>query len=264
MKSELSYPSEHWANEPDPASALAKAETTGVPIINKVETEIFLSLLPGDLSGLRVLDYGCGCGGVSVLCAQRGAMVTGIDASQCAVQAARLLASREGVEQRCRFHVGTQLLDSEKRSEFNIIMAKDVIEHLHDDAEWLEAVADSLKPNGRLVLSTQNKWSLTYLLEGSYHRLWLGKRDWMGWDPTHVRFYTPKSITHLLKASGFTVERWASMYIVPYDILHWATLLRLNSTLSSLRYVDYLLGGVFPFSRLGWVIMVRARKNKNK
>lgn len=256
MASQLTYPPEHWSNDPDPASALSKYLELSNSHYNRVEESCFLSLLPKDMHGLTVLDFGCGCGRLSVLCAKRGAQVTGIDRAEHAINAARLYAHQEGVSDRCTFAVRPGIPDEE----YDVIVAKDVIEHIEDDAAWIRAAAKALAPNGRLVLSTQNSWSLNYLIEGSYHRLWHGNRLWMGWDPTHVRFYNPISLRRIAKMGGMKVERWASMYIVPYDVLTWLLLLRKAVTFPALRYVDHLLGRVFPFNRLGWTIMASCRK----
>ncbi|MBM2575506.1 magnesium protoporphyrin IX methyltransferase [Jannaschia sp. Os4] len=43
--------------------------------------DLILSRLPDDLSGARVLDAGCGVGGMSALLAARGAEVVGVDVS---------------------------------------------------------------------------------------------------------------------------------------------------------------------------------------
>ena len=54
---------------------------------------------PGeDLSGLRVLDVGCGAGLASEALARRGAAVTGIDAAGAALEAARAHAALSGLE----------------------------------------------------------------------------------------------------------------------------------------------------------------------
>ncbi len=252
----LEYPPEHWSNDTDAASALAKACANESSLFERVEKDFILSLLPKSMNELAVLDYGCGCGLFSVLCAERGARVTGIDASAHAIRAANLYASQKGVTDLCNFMVGSEV----QGQHFDVVIVKDVIEHIQDDSKYVHALADALNPNGQLVLSTHNKWSLSYAIEGSYHRLWHRNLDWIGWDPTHVRFYTPITIKRILEASGMKVDRWVSMYIVPYDILTWLSLLRKNVTLPSLRYIDYLLGKVFPFNRLGWEVIVSCRK----
>jgi len=82
----------------------------------------------------------------------------------------------------------------------------------------------------------------------------------MGWDPTHVRFYSPRSFKKIIQKSGLIVGKWASTYIVPYDILSWMLLKKIEIPLPMLRFVDYGLGKVFPFNKLGWAIIVVCRK----
>ena len=51
--------------------------------------EVILSWLPGDLNGTRVLDAGCGTGGLTVEVAKRGANVIGVDISPSLIKIAR-------------------------------------------------------------------------------------------------------------------------------------------------------------------------------
>jgi SAM-dependent methyltransferase len=51
----------------------------------------------------RVLDLACGTGTASVWLAERGLTVWGLDVSAVAIEAARDLAARHGVADRCRF-----------------------------------------------------------------------------------------------------------------------------------------------------------------
>ena len=252
----MEYPTEHWANNSDPAAALATYLAIKRRIFNRVKDDLILSLLPQDMKGLAVLDYGCGCGLFSVACAKRGARVTGIDASEHAIKAAQLYAIQEGASACCNFIVGTKL----PQLGFDVVLAKDVIEHIQDDASMVRAVADVLKPKGQCVFATQTAWSLNYVIEGSYQRLYQRNRSWMGWDPTHVRFYSPASLKRIMRSNGLIVERWTSMYIIPYNIVSWFFLMKVNVTLNSLCYIDHSLGKVFPFNRLGWSIIASCRK----
>jgi 2-polyprenyl-6-hydroxyphenyl methylase/3-demethylubiquinone-9 3-methyltransferase len=252
-----SYPSAHWTNDPNPRSAQTKTHELGKSLFNRVEWDFFLSLIPRNLTGQRILDYGCGIGAITYVCAERGGTVLAIDQSECAIRGARLTNSSPVVRERCRFVVGRQMFGTN----YDLVIAKDVIEHLPDDDAWVQSAARVLRPGGRLICSTQNQWSLNFVLEGAYHRLWRGERDWMGWDPTHVRFYTPARLRQLFRRYGLDVERWASVWIVPYNIVHWLSLLRLDVSLSSLSCVDYLLGKTFPFNRLGYSLMTVVRKS---
>jgi 2-polyprenyl-6-hydroxyphenyl methylase / 3-demethylubiquinone-9 3-methyltransferase len=135
---------------------------------------------------------------------------------------------------------------------------KDVIEHVPDDLTLLHKAASALVPGGVLVLSTQNLLSLNYFLEGTFQKLVRGNKEWYGWDETHLRFYTSMSLNKKLKEAGFSNTSWRSVYLIPYKfpaVGNSGKLLRFDA----LSYIDGMLGGLFPFNRLGWNIIVRAR-----
>lgn len=61
---------------------------------------VMLSQLPADLTGMRVLDAGCGTGAMSVELALRGAKVVGVDISPSLIEIA---------QKRCPAHVAGQI-----------------------------------------------------------------------------------------------------------------------------------------------------------
>ena len=257
------YPIYHWANDDNPVSALEKTAQLRTTPCNILEWEMFTSLVPASLSGQNLLDYGCGVGELSLLCARRGATVLGVDRSEAVIQTARHQAKVNLMNlmdmDRCRFEVHTEM---PVVGRYDLIVAKDVIEHIRDDDMWLASVAAILKPQGLLILSTQNNRCLNYLIEATYHRWWQGDKSWMGWDPTHVRFYNASSLSRLLTRHGFTVEKWASIWIIPYNIMSWLTLLKCDVTLPSLGHFDRWFGKMPPFNRLGWCLMAVCTRNK--
>jgi 2-polyprenyl-6-hydroxyphenyl methylase/3-demethylubiquinone-9 3-methyltransferase len=139
---------------------------------------------------------------------------------------------------------------------------KDVMEHVPNDRALLEDVAEAVAPGGLLVISTQNSFSLNYLVQGTYHRIIQGDENWYGWDPTHVRFYTPMSLKRKLKEAGFKSVAWRSAYIIPYKLpgLPWTG--KEFFRIDSLSWIDRTLGRVSPYNRLGWNIMVKARASR--
>ena len=215
----MTYTPDHWASEHASQSALATAGELGRRPYNAVKWHFFERLIPSDLSGQRVLDFGCGLGGMSVLCASRGAVVTGIDQSATAIQTARYKAHKDGVGARCRFMVAEHIVGGP----YDVIISKDILEHIPDDDAWAESVAAALKPDGQLIGSTQNCWSLNFLLEVGYNRLWRGDTKWMGWDRTHLRFYSPRTLKRLMQRHGLIVQHWASHWIIPSNIIMWVT-----------------------------------------
>jgi 2-polyprenyl-6-hydroxyphenyl methylase/3-demethylubiquinone-9 3-methyltransferase len=143
---------------------------------------------------------------------------------------------------------------------FEIVVAKDIVEHIQEDERLLKDLADCQDQGGTLLLSTQNSRSLQHLLEGAYERYWLKHENWLGWDVTHVRFYNPGSLSRKLESAGYRVNRWAGVYIIPYDILSWISLWRLPIEVHALRWLDLTVGKIFPFNRLGWNVILRATK----
>jgi 2-polyprenyl-6-hydroxyphenyl methylase/3-demethylubiquinone-9 3-methyltransferase len=249
------YPADHWARRAATSEHLddylRRADT-----YNLTKVRMFERLLGPDLTGRRVLDYGGGAGFMAVRCAELGARVTLVDAEPTALDTAMLLASRRGVERRivtvCSEEFPRALLDEQ----FDIVLLKDVVEHIPDDEALLRGLARCQDRGGRLLLSTQSSWSLNFLLEGTYRRWWRGEREWFGWDPTHVRFYSPRSLGRLLRGAGNETTRWSALYIVPYNIVSWLLLGMRQVELDTLHHVDLWLGHRFPFNRLGWNVVV--------
>ena len=86
------------------------------------------SLTP--LSGLTLLDVGCGGGLISEPLARLGATVTGIDASERNIGTARAHAARSGVDVDYRCTTAEDLLaDGES---FDIVLSLEVVEHVAD------------------------------------------------------------------------------------------------------------------------------------
>lgn len=99
--------------------------------------ETMLDMLPGDLSGWRVLDAGCGAGMFSVELARRGADVTAIDLSPEMVDFAAQTLPADLGPGRIRFLSGDMLSDGLGR--FDAVVAMDSLIHypLADAAEAL-------------------------------------------------------------------------------------------------------------------------------
>jgi 2-polyprenyl-6-hydroxyphenyl methylase / 3-demethylubiquinone-9 3-methyltransferase len=252
------YPDDHWLRSEDPELALKAYLEQQNKAYSRVKNAFIRELL-GDLEGKRVLDFGCGAGFFTVFAAQAGALqVVGVDAEETALATARHFARTEGVEHLCSFVHSEHFPKSLGRMAFDVIIMKDVIEHVPDDLSLLRAAAGAIVPAGKLVLSTQNALSLNYLIQGTYRRKWLGEEDWFGWDPTHLRFYTPMSLDFKLKEAGFRPVGWRSVYIIPYKLPAPPGSDKKFLRIDALSWIDAKLGKIFPYNRLGWNVIVEA------
>jgi len=108
-----------------------------------------------DFAGCRVLDIGCGAGGIDIaLVRNHGAgQVCGVDVEDGVLARARALVAREGLGDRidCLKVVPGPL--PFPPASFDIVFSKDSIVHIPDKVALMAEVFRVLKPGGRLVAS---------------------------------------------------------------------------------------------------------------
>jgi 2-polyprenyl-6-hydroxyphenyl methylase/3-demethylubiquinone-9 3-methyltransferase len=253
------YQQDHWIRSHNTEKALAEYMDQQSKAYSRVKNAFICEML-GNLEDRTVLDYGCGAGMFLVQAARQGAAkVVGVDAEEAVLATARYFTRLEGVESVCEFIQSDHFPSIGPGMCFDVILIKDVIEHVDDDQGLLNAAAGLINPGGVIIVCTQNSLSLNYLLEGIYERIFRGNSTWRGWDPTHLRFYTPMSLNRKLERAGFRAEAWRSTYIVPHKLpaLPWSK--KQFIRIDPLTLLDRALGGLFPYNLLGWSIMVKAR-----
>jgi cyclopropane-fatty-acyl-phospholipid synthase len=130
-----------------------------------------------DRPGLRVLDIGCGWGGMALTLARDfGAQVTGITLSQEQLSEARARAVAEGLSDRVRF----ELMDYRSVGEtFDRIVSVGMFEHvgIGHYQTFFNTVARCLKPDGVALIhaigrsdgpGSTNPWIRKYIFPGGY------------------------------------------------------------------------------------------------
>jgi len=109
--------------------------------------------LCGDVSGLRVLDVGCGSGYLAREMARRGAHVTAIDISPRMIALAREMEAAEPLG------IGFQAIDAAEiggafaAGSFDMAAACLALQDMADPATALRGVRSVLRPGGRFVAS---------------------------------------------------------------------------------------------------------------
>src|SRR5579864_5056723 len=149
------------------------------------------------LSGLRILDIGCGAGLLCEPLTRLGAQVIGVDPSASNIAAARLHADKGhlSIDYRC-----TTVEEMDVRERFDIVLAMEVVEHVTDVGVFLSRCAAMLKPGGLMVISTLNRnWkSFALAIVGAEYILrWL-PRGTHQWD----KFVTPNELEIAIEQSG--------------------------------------------------------------
>jgi SAM-dependent methyltransferase len=107
----------------------------------------------GDVTGLRVLEIGCGVGEFSRLLAERGARVTGADISPVAVEeTGRQLEGYEGTEAIAADICAVPFADET----FDLVVSLETIEHSPDPRKALAELVRVTKRGGRLIVTNPN------------------------------------------------------------------------------------------------------------
>jgi SAM-dependent methyltransferase len=155
--------------------------------------EAFLEPLPiPDNGGPRhrtLLDLGCWVGFLLAEAVERGWDAVGVEPSEFASAYAR---DRLDLDVR----TGELLTTPLPLAHFDAIVMGDVIEHLPRPAEALERIAALLRPRGIVWMALPDAGSL--VARGLRAR-------WWSVIPTHVQFFTRRSIRTLLEREGWTV-----------------------------------------------------------
>ncbi|WP_411150919.1 class I SAM-dependent methyltransferase [Streptomyces sp. A30] len=108
--------------------------------------------LAGDVTGKDLLHLQCHFGMDTLNWARLGARVTGVDFSPAAIERARLLAERAGLEATF-VEADTQRLPAQLEDRFDLVVATyGVLCWIADVKAWMRGAAMALKPGGSLVL----------------------------------------------------------------------------------------------------------------
>ena len=257
MDNYIKYAEGHWSTEDDEVKSLTKYLDMYEDVYNKENLKRILAEVPGD-SKLKVLDYGGGVGIISVRLAKCGHDVTLIDAAPLALSTANFYAEQEGVKLTtiCSDRFDDQVIEGD----FDVIIAKDLIEHVVDDESLICSFYNKLKDGGKLIVTTQNSKSPNYVLEGAARKTLHPTVKWLGWDRTHFRFYNYKKLEKLAHIAGFRDCHFNSGYIFPYKlfslVLPW-----INCRENNFMYrFDLYLMKLSWLNKYGWNIMMTCRK----
>src|SRR3954447_7926557 len=143
-------------------------------------------------TGLRILDAGCGAAPALRYLTMLGYATVGSDLMRYPLQQAQLIAPAALVvcnDLRERFAFADESMD--------VVLAADVIEHLHDGAALLREMWRVLRPGGYVIVSTVNRWDLRRWTHPPLGRVWSALTD-----PTHVHFYSPPELGGTLRQAG--------------------------------------------------------------
>lgn len=205
-----------WWNPSGKFRALHRFNPVRLALIRSVAAEHFgreaRALQP--FCELSLLDIGCGGGLLSEPMARMGFQVTGVDASEKNVGTAAAHAREQNVP--VEYRTGTAEMLALEGSLYDVVLNMEVVEHVANVPDFLDACAELVKPGGLMFVATLNRTLKSLMLAkfgAEYVLRWLpaGTHDWH-------RFLTPKELRAQLERAGLSVIRTQG---VMFDALQW-------------------------------------------
>ena len=192
-----------WWNSRSVARWLHKYNVVRVPYIRDAACRQFArdSRQPDCLSGLRILDVGCGGGVLCEPLAQLGPTVVGLDPAHTAIDVAEQHAKEAGIGVEYRCDTIEKLVEAGEV--FDVVLAMEVIEHVANIDVFLDRCAELVRPGGLVILSTINRtvksWAFAIAM-GEYvlRLLPRGSHQWR-------KFVRPDEIQSALQTKLFRV-----------------------------------------------------------
>ena len=154
------------------------------------------------LSGINVLDIGCGGGLLSEPMCRLGANVTAIDASNKNIAIAKLHAKKNNLKINYICSSPEKLKTTKK---FDVILNMEIVEHVEDVDFFLKSCANLLKKNGLMFVATINKTLKSYIFAivgAEYVLRWLpiGTHEW-------EKFVKPEELKNILIKNNLNLKK---------------------------------------------------------
>ena len=158
------------------------------------------------LSGINILDIGCGGGLLCEPMSRMGANITGIDASEKNIKIAKLHSKKN------KLKINYLCSSPEKfktKKKFDVILNMEIVEHVEDIDFFLKSCSKLLKKNGLMFVATINKTLKSYVFAI------VGAEYILGWLPigTHEweKFVKPEDLKKILMKYNLSLNRLDGM-----------------------------------------------------
>ena len=163
------------------------------------------------MSGLKVLDIGCGAGLLAEAMARSGAQVVAVDPAARNIEIAKAHASAAGLD--VDYRVGS--LEAVGDESFDVVLNMEVVEHVERLDEFMANACQRTLPGGLHFVATINRTVVGFLaaiVGAEYVLRWLpkGTHQWR-------KFVKPGELDAIFARNGLSVVEKSGVGINPFN-----------------------------------------------
>jgi 2-polyprenyl-6-hydroxyphenyl methylase/3-demethylubiquinone-9 3-methyltransferase len=164
------------------------------------------------VSGLKVVDVGCGGGILAEAMALKGAHVKGIDLAEKALKVAQLHSLESGVSVDYE-EIATEALAARDPGQYDLVTCMEMLEHVPDPTSIVRACSTLVRPGGTVVFSTinRNPKSFLFAIVGAEYVLRLLPRG----THEYAKFIKPSELAEAARAAGLSLIEMVGMHYNP-------------------------------------------------
>jgi 2-polyprenyl-6-hydroxyphenyl methylase/3-demethylubiquinone-9 3-methyltransferase len=165
------------------------------------------------LSGIKILDVGCGGGVLSESMARLGASVTGIDIVERNIHVAHHHAQQQGLN--INYKVSTVEALLQDGDHFDVLLNMEVVEHVTHLNNFMQSCNQLIRPGGLMFIATINRTLLawfTAIIGAEYILRWLprGTHQWH-------KFRKPQELDNYLQQGGLNILDCMGVQVNPLN-----------------------------------------------
>ena len=150
-------------------------------------------ILNKPLSGINVLDVGCGWAQALLFLKDKGMNCYGFDPAPEAIE----YGLGKGLNVK---HAGMDNMNVFDDQKFDVVMLINVLEHLADPVQVMKEIQQKvLVPGGIIVIDVPNEFNKFQIAGRDTHNL----DNWWVAPPGHLNYFSPETLGNLLKGCNF-------------------------------------------------------------
>ena len=154
------------------------------------------SILEKPVEGLRILDVGCGWAQALLHFKTKGMVCYGFDPAPEAIE----YGLSKGLNVK---HAGIESMDVFEGVQFDVVMLKNVLEHMPRPFEALKEIREKvLVKGGLLIIDVPNEFNVFQTAGRDVH----GLDDWWVAPPGHLNYFSNETLCRLVSGAGYEVS----------------------------------------------------------